>query len=417
MTTIIIGGGIAGLSAAYHLDDNAIIFERDDCTGGLCSSYRVNGHYIEKYYHHFFEGDRALQELCDSLGVGLEWHNGTVGYSFNGRIYPMNKAFEILAYPYMNLIEKFRLGLFTLKCKREDPLEHVDETAVDYIKRNVGDSVYRKFFLPLLKGKFGDDYHDVSAAWLIVRIKLRSNRGLKGEKLGYVEGGFQKLVDGMANVVEKKGGTIRLNTPVEDIVVEDGTARGVKTAEGIVRADRVICTSPALMLKYADPRGIYFQKTVCTLFSLKKKLSDTYWVNIGDDLSFKALIEHTNLIPYERYGEHLLYAVVYSSHPIDPDRTLASFKEDLKKYGIEEGDINWHRTYYETATAPMYNRSYRYVPYESNIKGLYFAGLFSRPNHSGRLVNGSILAGKEVADILNKKVIASQPSPITGDSA
>jgi protoporphyrinogen oxidase len=171
------------------------------------------------------------------------------------------------------------------------------------------------------------------------------------------------------------------------------------------------------MLKYADPRGIYFQKTVCTLFSLKKKLSDMYWVNIGDDLSFKALIEHTNLIPYERYGEHLLYAVVYSSHPIDPDLTLASFKEDLRKYGIGEGDINWHRTFYETATAPMYNRSYRFVPYESGIKGLYFAGLFSRPNHSGRLVNGSILAGKEVADILNKKVIASQPSPITGDSA
>jgi hypothetical protein len=51
----------------------------------------------------------------------------------------------------------------------------------------------------------------------------------------------------------------------------------------------------------------------------------------------------------------------------------------------------------------MYNRSYRYVPYESKIRGLYFAGLFSRPNQSGRSVNGSLIAGKEVADIINSQ--------------
>lgn len=403
MTTIIIGGGIAGLSAGYYLDDRAIVLEKDDCTGGLCSSYAVNGYHIEKYYHHFFEGDHALQELCRAMGIGMEWHAGTVGYSFDGRVYPMNTMPEIFTYPYMSLLDKFRLGLFTLKCRRLDPLKHVDETAVEFIRENVGDSVYRKFFLPLLRGKFGDDYHDVSASWLIVRIKLRSSRGRKGEKLGYVTGGFQALVDGMAGAVEKKGGEIRLNTPVEDIIVENGVVRGVKTPRGILKADRVICTSPELMLRFSDKKGVYFQKTVCTLFSLKKKLSDTYWVNIGDDLSFKALIEHTNFIPPERYGEHLLYAVVYSSHPMDQDGILASFKEDLKKYGIGDTDINWHRTFYGTATAPMYNRSYRYTPYESSVGGLYFAGLFSRPNHSGRLVNGSIIAGKEVAGILNEK--------------
>ncbi len=404
MATVIIGGGIAGLSAGYHLDDGVVILEKGDCLGGLCSSYQVNGYSVEKFYHHFFEGDRALQELCRELGVGLEWHTGTVGYSFGGVVYPMNTMPEILAYPYMGLLEKLRLGLFTLKCKREDPLEHTGETAVDYIKRNVGEPVYDKFFLPLLKGKFGDDYHDVSAAWLIVRIKLRSNRGRKGEKLGYVDGGFQRLVDGMADAIIKKGGIIKLNTPVEDIVVRDSAVRGVRTPGGIVEADHVVCTSPGLMLKYADAKGAYFQKTVCTLFSLKKKLSDTYWVNIGDDLSFKALIEHTNLIPYERYREHLVYAVVYSSRPLDPGSTLAAFKEDLKKYGIGEEDISWYRTYYETATAPMYHRSYHYIPYESKIKNLYFAGLFSRPNHSGRLVNGSILAGKEVAELITQRL-------------
>ena len=67
MTTVIIGGGITGLSAGYHIDDQVIILERDNTTlGGLCSSYHIEGdcnYYIEKFYHHLFEQDHEL--ICN----------------------------------------------------------------------------------------------------------------------------------------------------------------------------------------------------------------------------------------------------------------------------------------------------------------------------------------------------------------
>lgn len=409
MTTIIIGGGITGLSAGYYLNDDVIIIEKNVDMGGLCSSYHIknekNDYYIEKFYHHFFERDVELREICEKLGLDIEWGAGSVGYSFNGIVYPLNSPYEILQYPHLTLIEKARLALFTLMCKRADPGLYKNKKALEFILENTGERVFKKFFLPLLKGKFGDDYYNVSAAWLIVRIQLRSSRGMKGkgEKLGYINGGFHELVDALENAIVKKGGKILKETEVKEIIINNGKAEGVITDKGMIKADNVICTSPHVMLKYNGSK-MYFQKTVCSIFALKKKISDTYWVNIGDDLSFKALIEHTNFIPVERYGENLLYAVIYSSHPIEVESTIRSFRSDLKKYGINDKDIIWEKTLYETATAPMYNIGYEYVPYESDTDGLYFAGIFSKANHHGRLVNGSIIAGKDVAKIINDKI-------------
>lgn len=404
MTTIIIGSGITGLSAGYHIDDGVIIIERDYALGGLCSSYYVegeHGYHIEKFYHHLFEQDCELISLCKKLDIEIEWRIGIVGYSFNNKIYPLNTPLEILKYPYLNLFEKLKLAQFTLKCKKEDPKKHAGEAATDYIIKNVGVPTYEKFFLPLLRGKFGEDYLDISAAWLISRIKLRSNRTSKGERLGYLRGGFQKLVDALANKIEKKGGKILNGTNVREIVVENGIVKSVITENEIIKTDKIICTSPGLTAKYFGMKKVLFQGAFCTLFSLKKKISDIYWLNIADNLSFKALIEHTNFMPLEDYGENLVYAVTYTSKPIDIEKTLKLFMSDLEKFGIGEEDIIWQRTSYEMFAAPLYSRTYTHLPYKSGAKGLYFAGIFSKPNYPERSINGSIKAGKEVAEFIN----------------
>ena len=40
---IIIGAGLSGLSAAYHLRNNYKILEKDSRVGGLCKSERIDG--------------------------------------------------------------------------------------------------------------------------------------------------------------------------------------------------------------------------------------------------------------------------------------------------------------------------------------------------------------------------------------
>ncbi len=42
--TLVIGGGLAGLSAAWHLGREATVLEAASVVGGLCRSYRRDGY-------------------------------------------------------------------------------------------------------------------------------------------------------------------------------------------------------------------------------------------------------------------------------------------------------------------------------------------------------------------------------------
>lgn len=71
MKTMIIGEGLAGLSAAYKLSDidEIIIIEKESEFGGMASSYSIDDYHIEKFYHHIFSGDKELIELIKELGI------------------------------------------------------------------------------------------------------------------------------------------------------------------------------------------------------------------------------------------------------------------------------------------------------------------------------------------------------------
>lgn len=61
----------------------------------------------------------------------------------------------------------------------------------------------------------------------------------KGVVLDYPKGGTEALVDALVRGVEGKGGEVRLGAHVEEVLVEDGKACGVRLRGGkIVRASR-----------------------------------------------------------------------------------------------------------------------------------------------------------------------------------
>jgi uncharacterized protein with NAD-binding domain and iron-sulfur cluster len=85
----IIGGGIAGLVAAYELAKAGLavtVIESSGKLGGLAASFAIeDGHEIEKYYHFICKPDRTyfqmLQELdTDERGDGVSRSGGGLGY-------------------------------------------------------------------------------------------------------------------------------------------------------------------------------------------------------------------------------------------------------------------------------------------------------------------------------------------------
>lgn len=424
MKTIIIGGGLAGLAAAYRLrgSDEIIIIEKEDELGGMASSYSIaksnsSTYNIEKYYHHIFAGDRELISLIEELGLGsrLEWLRGTTGYFFNGKIYPMNTPLEILrALPLLDVV---RLTLLVLRAKRiKDRTPFDDITAKQWILDNAGESVYNNFFLPLLSSKFGDNKEKVSAAWLLGRVQIRSNRGAKGERLGYMRGGFQALLKALADKLKEKGCKI-IKGSVYRIEIVNGVVKGVVVDGKRIECDRIISTIPPQNLeKIMDTKlsgietDISYQGTACVLFGLHEKvMDDIYWLNIKDEVPFGAVIEHTNFISESDYGEHLMYVTSYFQNPESVlwkksnDEVVELYLKGLEKlFPAFRKNVKWWRLRRDVDTAPVYETGYgkKLLPYKTNIKGLYLAGMFSEANYPERSMNGSVVAGFRCAEAI-----------------
>ena len=416
MTTVIIGGGLAGLAAAYRLagKDKIILIEKEPELGGMASSYKIDGYHIEKYYHHIFQSDNELISLIDELGLcsRLEWLKATTGYYFDRKIYPMNTPFEILR--ALKLSDVIRLTWLVLKAKSiKDRAPYDEITAKEWIIDTAGESVYDKFFLPLLQSKFGDNKENVSAAWLLGRVQIRSNRGTKGERLGYMRGGFEAFIQKMAEAIRKRGGIIKHGS-VSCIKITDGSIIGVIVDDELIECDRVISTAaPHVLGKLLEisPLGldlnINYQGTACALFGLTEKImDDIYWLNIKEDVPFGAVIEHTNFIPESDYHENLMYVTTYFQNTqsilwkSNDEEVIELYMKGLEKLfpGFRK-KMKWWCLRRDIDTAPVYETGYArlVLPYETKIKGLLLAGMFSDSNYPERSMNGSILAGYRCA--------------------
>ncbi|MBT8507010.1 amine oxidase [Methanomicrobiaceae archaeon CYW5] len=401
MNICIIGGGLTGLTAAFALADEASVdvLEASSITGGLLSSTRVGDAWIENYYHHCFSGDRLLIGLMGELGIkgGLEWRKGSTGYYVDGTIHPLTTPLEILRCPVLTLGDKYRLARLTLSAKKYNADELDDVTARDFLLEKCGRHTYEAFFEPLLKSKFGAMRDQVSAAWMVSRIAIRSDRGPEGERLGYLKFGYHTLVDALVRAIREKGGAVHTGIAAHSVrQMEDGTWE-VNGAP----YDAVISTiRPSVLEGLGGPAlpDIPYQGAACLTMGLPRDVTKgIYWVNMKDEAPYGAVIGHTNFIPEERYGSHIVYLASYFSERLPADHEQTMINDFCRRFAVRPEEIEWHFMTVDTAAGPVYTTGYRSLiaPYETD--GLYMAGMFSAPNYPERSMEGSVAAGYEVA--------------------
>ena len=400
MRICILGGGLSGLSAAIRLSTGSevTLLERDLEPGGCLSSYRLDRGWVERFYHHCFAGDARLLALLGELGLSgrLEWLRGTTGSFAGGKIYPLSTPLEILRYPYLSIPDKARLALFTLRAKRERAEDLDGITARDFIVERLGEGIYRQFFRPLLRSKFGDRELEVSAGWLISRVAIRSNRGLEGERLGYLDGGFHLLVEGMAELAGKRGCRIETGTPATRLERRNGG-----WAVNGVPYDRVLSTIPpreVTRIGGPDLPPIPYQGAACMTLGLDRDVTNgIYWLNMTDPAPYGAVVSHTNFVPPERYGERLLYLASYFQGAMDPSLPQRLVEDFCTRFAVPKESIRWKRMAVEPFAGPVYTTGYRRLMPAYEEKGLFLAGMFSPPNYPERSMEGSIIAGAEAA--------------------
>ncbi|MFA4877442.1 MAG: NAD(P)/FAD-dependent oxidoreductase [Methanoregula sp.] len=402
----IIGGGLTGLVAASELvrDHEVVLYEKLPYLGGCLSSYNMEDYWIERYYHHCFSGDTALFSLLEKLGLSdrLEWMTGTTGYYARNTIFPLNTPLQILRYPELSVGDKARLAWLTLTAKKVD-LKALDEIPADqYIIEHLGANLYTSFFEPLLKSKFGDRRQEVSAAWLMSRIAIRSNRGVAGERLGYLSGGFHQLVAALESSVLQKGGTILKQTPVTSL-----SRSGNGWAMDNVQFDSIISSIPPQELgRLGGPAlsPVPYQGAACLTLAMDREVTGgIYWLNMKDSAPYGAVVSHTNFIPSERYGEHIVYLASYFSGVVSPHLDERMITDFCSRFSVSREEIHWHRMAVDPWAGPVFTTGYGSLIPAYEQSGLFMAGMFSKTNYPERSMEGSIRAGLDIAACISKR--------------
>lgn len=285
----IIGGGIAGLAAAYELQKaraagepvEYTLFESRPAVGGVLASEIVDGAVIEKGPDSFISEKPAAAELCRELGIGdqLIPSNDAARKTWivvHNRLVPLPDGLMFLI--PTKLVPTALTRLFSLSTKIRMALELLhpprpseqDESVAALVERHFGAEAVDRLADPLLSGIYGGDAAQLSAQTVLPRLvemerkygsltrgmlaahqqiaskaKTSSktpNRGAVPAIFTALRGGMQQMVD--AIVARLDPACIRTGTIVNAI---QKTANGwrITAGSGSEEFDAVIMATPA----------------------------------------------------------------------------------------------------------------------------------------------------------------------------
>lgn len=435
----IIGGGYAGLTAAYELQKQGhevTVLEKYGQWGGQAATLPLLGTHIEYFYHHLFGSDTHILSLMDELGIGeqLRWIESKVGFYYGGQIYDFVTPFDLLRFRPLNLVNRVKLGLMYLYLQRVNDWRRMEQvTAQDWILRYMGREIYDKVWGPLLRGKFGALADEVSMTWLWGKIKVRgsSRQGATAtEKLAYPMGSFEIITRALVECLETRGADLRLRQEVLGLATDPDDARrvtGVVTKQETIPFDAVIATVPGYNLLEIAPsaldddyvarlQSVRYQAALVLLMVSKQSLSRIYWMNIADrTMPYVAVIEHTNYVPPSEYeGRHLIYVSNYLERDDPRFEMRASELFDLYAPHLKRINPAFTEDWIEKkivlraeAGQPVITRNYseRIPDHRTPLAGLYLANTLQiYPEDRG--TNYSVRLGRKIAGLVDEDLKA-----------
>ena len=297
MRTAIIGGGIAGLAAAFELEKarasgaavEYILFESRERLGGSLASETVDGVVLERGPDSFLSEKPAGAELCRELGLADQLTpsndaNRKTYIVVRNRLVPLPDGLMFLI--PTKLIPTALSGLFSPATKIRMALEllhpprpsNEDESVASLVKRHFGAEAVDRLADPLLSGIYGGDSTQLSARTVLpklvemeteygsltrgmlaahrqMRAKMAAlrnanipaqpgNRKPQGPRSIFttLRGGLQQLIDALEARLEPAW--IRKSTAVSSLE-RDGDGWRLRSGDASEPYDSVIVASPA----------------------------------------------------------------------------------------------------------------------------------------------------------------------------
>ncbi|HBO49949.1 MAG TPA: hypothetical protein DD619_04085 [Alphaproteobacteria bacterium] len=245
---VILGAGIAGISAACHLKqkgENSVIFEKDNDWGGLCGFFEIDGFRFDRFVHFTFAKDEKIAELF-AKSSPLYAHP-PVSYNYWRGCWLKHPAQNNLA--PLPIEEKVKIIDSFVNRPRKDAAEISDYA--EWLRVQYGDYFAENFPFAYTRKYSGVEAKQLETKWVGSRLHvsplsevLRGAFAEQQENFYYTKfmnypkkGGFRSIMNEC-----RKGLDIRLNKKAVRI---DTAAKQVEFADGTVENyDNLISSLP-----------------------------------------------------------------------------------------------------------------------------------------------------------------------------
>ncbi|MDQ3923047.1 MAG: NAD(P)/FAD-dependent oxidoreductase [Actinomycetota bacterium] len=251
---IVVGGGMAGLTAACYLARSrvdATLFEKAPILGGRAATRESDGFLFNRGIHALYTGgvtSRALEELDITYGHGTPKET----FVLQGgelRSFPASLP-QFLRTDLLSVGDKLALVRFFATLARTKPRDLAGTSVQEWLDRNVRRPRLHRMMVALAYPLVYTSALDLVSAEVFVD---KFQRALK-HPVHYIDGGWQVLVDGLRTAAERAGVRINSDAHVEAVEVDGARARGVHLRDGrLMQASAVVvATGPRDAARLVD---------------------------------------------------------------------------------------------------------------------------------------------------------------------
>lgn len=436
---VILGAGLAGLSTAYHLKRDYVLFEKEKEPGGMARSIYKDG-YIFDYDGHLmhFRNEYVFKLVSEFLEGNIAPHkrdswiyskNIFTRYPFQANFYGLPK----------NIVKDCLMGLIKAKLSLINPSPHRGEGKGEggyngnfetWIRTTFGDGVAEHFMLPYNRKFWTIEPCELTCEWLDGFVPVPSIEDVvtgaisdNTKQYGYnsrfwypVRGGISELVKAFVErtrnmYLNKKAVTI--DQYRREIIFEGATIKKFK---------KLILTIPLPELNTLlvnipkEVKEAFLKLRHTSIFVLNvgiknEPVSERHWIYYPEEefifyrVGFPANFS-SDVAPEKKTSMYV--EIAYSdSKKIDKNQIISTAFEDLKKAGVifNESDIE--------VCLPI-DIKYGYIIYDSCRKksleiikdylerfGIYTIGRYGSWKYMS--MEDVILEGKQIAELIKSE--------------
>jgi len=297
---VIIGAGLTGLSAAYHLEQQGFfdyqLFEKDETVGGLCRSVHQDKFTFDYTGHLLHASDPYFRSLIEKV-VGMEHLHSINRQSF---IYSHETysryPFQINLYGLPpSIIAECITGFVSRPISRKAPA-----TFHQWVLKNFGKGIAKNFFFPFQNKIFAYDIRKVTTSWMGRFVPSTSleqmiqgsiadkpvttgyNAHFVYPKIGGIQFWIEKLAQQLKNPIQKGFAVESVNLKSKTIHFTNGHTTQFDSLISTMPLDHLLTgledNHKGSVLRRAAPKLLCNSVVNFNLGINRKNLSDKHWI-------------------------------------------------------------------------------------------------------------------------------------------